>query len=119
MEERNTSAIVYGHQGERRARDRMLVTQSARDALGEVRLSHTETTGKHKNVTIGEKRRDNLAKALCILLRSATISQRRLPYERHQPSSGRGNASALCSASTVLGSPAPWACACAPAPLAG
>ena len=52
MEQRNTPLVMNGHECERRARDHMLIAQSARNALGKVGFAHPEAAGQDQHIAI-------------------------------------------------------------------
>ena len=79
----NASAIMHSHQGKRGARHGMVITQSSRDALGEMRLAHTQAAGEHQHVAIGQTGSDKLSQANRILNGRTLVEPVPLARKRH------------------------------------
>ena len=97
VEERDAAAVMHRHEGEGGARHGVVVAQTARHALGEVRFPHAEPSGEHKHVAVCKRRGNKFAQALGVLLRRAREDSRSLSAQRHACSSimGSGEASAF------------------------
>ena len=97
VKQRNAAAVMYGHKGERGARDGMAVTQAGRNALGEMRLSHTQSTRQNEHIAVLQAAGDQLAQVDGVIHTRTCIRARSPILKRHGYSSISGSALAVAS----------------------